>query len=88
MKNEILTKEEREYLDFIIKPFRYKVTGIMKSKNKYECILIAIHDDVDGEYKNIALPCFEKGAMYKGMDSNWWYQLNELGLDINLKCPF
>lgn len=74
-KKEILDEKEKEYLSAVIKPFRDKVMFI----GKYCCIEkefvnIIMHDDVT------SLPCFKKGTMYKGMQVENKYTLEELGL--------
>lgn len=75
-KEEILDEAEKRYLSNIIKPFRNKVKFIEKSidLSKGEFIEIGIKDDID-----VMLPYF-KNAMYKGMETNKQYTLEELGL--------
>ena len=71
----ILDEAEREYLSAVIKPFRDKVEYITKKPLVYkEYIYIHIYAD------NIMLPRFKTGAMYKGMEKNKNYSLEELGL--------
>ena len=66
---------EKEYLSNVIKPCRHKIEYIIKTGSySEEYISISLpHEDVD-------LPCFEKGTMYKGMEANKEYTLEELGL--------
>lgn len=79
---EILTKEEKEYLEHFLRPFRDEVKGIIK-KMGYET-----NTDFIGEYlaigvKNcppIYLPYFKQNKYYKGMELNKEYTLEELGL--------
>lgn len=82
----ILTKEEKEYLSNIIKPFKDKVTSIKKIPafgSNYRatyCILITINSQFSiFGYENIELPYFQKD-MYQGMEINRDYILEELGL--------
>ena len=74
----ILTDKEKEYLSAVIKPFRDRVRIIYKFHYTYsssENIVISIKDD-----NNIFLPGFETGTMYKGMELEKAYTLEELGL--------
>ena len=79
VEEPILDEEERKYLSGIIRPFKYKVRSIEKCEeatgeiNWIEIKLPAPYDD-------ISLPYFEKNTMYKGMESNKEYTLEELGL--------
>lgn len=76
---DILDKEEREYLSNIIKPFRDNVTDIEKFENyrdrQKEYITIYIKNDFA-----INLPNFKKNTMYKNMEINKAYTLEELEL--------
>lgn len=78
---EILDEKEKEYLSYVIKPFRDNVRGITKY---FSIVNFDEHKEwiVIGIYKNqeIILPRFEKGTMYKGMSLNREYSLKELGL--------
>lgn len=77
-KKEILDKVEKEYLGSVIKPFKEKVTGIaMKKLLTSECYL---YIDVIGD-DEFTLPKFKQGTMYKNMEINRKYTLEELGLD-------
>lgn len=79
-KKPILDEIEKEYLSNVIKPFRNRVTNIIKFNNydneKYQYICIKIKN----EWSGILLPNFIKGTMYKGMEVNKNYNLEELGL--------
>lgn len=77
VEKEILDDVEKEYLSAVIKPFKGKVKYI----RKYDCpigefIEIGISNDAA-----ITFPNFKKGTMYKGMELNREYSLEELGLD-------
>lgn len=77
IKKEILDKEEKEYLSFVIKPFRDKVQCIVKlcgGNGKYFIDIRLSGDD------NTSFPYFEKGKMYKGMEIDKKYTLEDLGL--------
>lgn len=74
-KEDMLTEEEKAYITEVIKPFRDKVTGILKGDNGSEFIRISVEND--GAFR---LPYFKKGSMYKNMKTNKKYKLEELGL--------
>ena len=81
----ILTEKEREYLSNIVKPFRDRKVVIKKyeypqNEHKNECIQISVefYDKTGGE--TVSLPIFKKGTMYKGLESNKCYTLEDLGL--------
>ena len=72
----ILDEKEKEYLSNVIKPFRDKVEYIVKLscfRTEYICIKIK-HDNP------ISLPDFKENTMYKNMELNTEYSLEELGL--------
>lgn len=76
-KEPILDDKEKEYLSAVIKPF--KIEGIAKKQNdidEYICIYVIkeYYTDV------VILPYFKKGTMYKGMELDKEYTLEELGL--------
>lgn len=79
----ILTEEEKEYLSYVIKPFRNKVNYICKRissngfyGNRYsEYIEIKVNDN-----HSICFPHFAINSMYKGMILDRVYSLEELGL--------
>lgn len=72
----ILDEAERKYLSAVIKPFREKVIYICKKEIcSKEFILIALKADC-----STALPSFQAGSMYKGMENYKEYTLKELGL--------
>ena len=74
-KPTILTDEEKAYLSAVIKPFRGKVRSIGKvSFGGEEFLKIYLEDET------IPFPFFTKGTMYKGMEANKAYTLEELGL--------
>lgn len=77
VEKEILDEEEKEYLSAVIKPFKGKVKYICKiSYLGGEFIKIYIRND-----SAISFPYFKSGTMYKGMELNKKYTLEELGLD-------
>ena len=76
LQTEILDKEEKEYLSAVITPFRDQVEYIKKYSifDKYEWIRISLKG---GDF---SFPNFNKGTMYKGMEPDKEYTLEELGL--------
>ena len=77
VEKEILDEEEKEYLSAVIKPFKGKVKYICKTSYLAgEFIKIYIRND-----SAISFPYFKSGTMYKGMELNKKYTLEELGLD-------
>lgn len=84
-KEPILTKEEKEYLSNVIKPFKNRVRYIIKYTNlsglNEEYIQIVVKS-YDGELnEDINLPLFVESSMYKNMKKVHRYSLKELGLD-------
>ena len=76
VEKEILDEQEKEYLSSVIRPFRHKVKYIVKfgcSPEEYISIWLLYAEE-------IALPCFKKGTMYKGMEKEKKYTLEELSL--------
>lgn len=76
-KEEILDEVEKKYLADVVRPFRSKVRSVYKMasvcSNK-EFICIQLKDE------NFTLPYFEKGTMYKEMQTGKRYTLEKLGL--------
>lgn len=74
-----LDDAERKYLKALIKPFRDEVDYIMRVKDINSgdnYILIACKH----VYNCITLPNFKRDAMYKGMEEEKKYTVEELGL--------
>lgn len=77
LHNHILTEKEKEYLSAVIRPFRNRVKYIYKTTYQYvgtEFIAIQLYCGF------MSLPNFEKGTMYKGMELDKEYALEELDL--------
>lgn len=84
-KEDILDEKEKEYLSAVIRPFRKKVKYIKKVDICWGCN--KNYEYISGELGNkddvidtLALPYFPKGSMYKGMETDKKYTLEELGL--------
>ena len=74
---DILTDKEKDYLSAVIKPFREEVERVYKiclKMDKREYLEISLKNGV------ISFPFFTKGTMYKGMECEKEYTLEELGL--------
>ncbi len=74
---QILDDAEKRYLRGVIRPFRNIVVFIQKTFNYsgFQWIEIAVKGN-----KTIALPGFRNDEMYKGMELDREYTLEELGL--------
>lgn len=70
----ILDEKEKEYLSFVIRPWRKRVIHIKKSgTEKSEYLSINIREPF-----GVLLPYFKAGTMYKGMELDKEYSLEEL----------
>lgn len=77
----ILDDIEKEYLSNIIKPFRNRNVKISKHDTPNYSYIKFNLDSIYIPYKtSFDLPLFEKGTMYKGMETDKQYTLEELGL--------
>ena len=79
---DILNEEEKPYLESILKPYKDRVDFVMKEVigDYYERIVICVSVK-NKSFKNyIAFPYFNKGTMYKGMEIDKKYTVNELEL--------
>lgn len=79
VKIPILNEKEKEYLSAVIKPFRNKVSLISKRSND-NGQFISIEIEEKPHNNNMFFPYFEEGTMYKGMEINKYYTLEELEL--------
>ena len=77
-KPPILDDVEKAYLSAVIKPWKNKIKFIEKFEDTYDKERILIW--IIGDCRNIYLPQFEKGKIYKGMECDKEYTLEELGL--------
>lgn len=82
--DEILDDKEKEYLSNLIKPFKKYVKSITKQNMLgRERIEIRYKDFEDNNFplqSVIVFPTFRKNSMYKGMELEKDYTLEELGL--------
>lgn len=76
-KPEILTDKEKAYLSAVIRPFRENTKYIEKRffvlNSEYIMICFRNHE-------TLSFPTFKTGKMYKGMECDKEYTLEELGL--------
>ena len=77
-KDPILDDVEREYLSAVIKPFRKKVSCIRKSKDSRKGKNYIKIEFCDGD--SMFFPNLSNDEMYKGMELDRNYTLEELGL--------
>ena len=77
-KNQIIDDVEREYLSAVIKPFRKKISYIRKSKDPCKGKKYIKIELCDGD--TMYFPYLSNDAMYKGMELDRNYTLEELGL--------
>ena len=73
----ILDDVEKEYLSAVIRPFKNRISDIVKRNFDSEKSYIVIHINSESLY----FPYFKKGTMYEGMEVDKEYTLKELGLD-------
>lgn len=86
IKESLLDDEEKKYLSAIIRPIKDRVINIEKTKvsrgKKEYCYLsIGVKSIIPkniSEY--ILLPCFKKDTMYKKLEYDTKYTLEDLGL--------
>lgn len=72
----LLNKQELEYLAGVISPFKDRVNYIYKKElTKHGSITIVYDETI-----YLQLPTFKAGEMYRGMEANRKYTLEELGL--------
>ena len=80
-REPILDDIEREYLKTVFKPFASRIKSVVKQRcNGWGGteFISAIMADPSGDWLN--LPAFKAGTMYKGMNLNKAYTLDELGI--------
>ena len=77
-KDPILDDVEREYLSAVIKPFRKKISYIRKSKDPGKVKKYIKIELCDGD--TMYFPYLANDEMYKGMELDRNYTLEELGL--------
>ncbi len=78
---EVLSKEEKDYLSAVIKPFRNRIIYIRKDRLvRNEFIEICLRHYSKNLSTTYTLPDFERDTMYKGMEIGKKYTVDELGI--------
>ena len=77
-KEPVLDDVEKEYLSAVIKPFRKKISSIRKIKDPRKGKNYIKIEFCDGDLMHF--PNLSNDAMYKGMEVNKEYSLEELDL--------
>lgn len=81
LPKQILTDAEKRYLSNVIEPFRDRVMYVIKSNGSTGEFININLNHYNGWFSDlITLPVFKKGTMYKGMEIDKRYNLDELGL--------
>ena len=82
-ESHILDKKEHDYLSVVCKPFIEKIRYICKTIDMYEdCVKrekIIIQFKSEGGI--LSFPLFDRNSMYKGMELDKEYTIEELELD-------
>ena len=80
VEESILCEEERKYLSGVIRPFRDKIKFIRKNCIYGQEYINVVYNSKFKDDTNFCLPLFETNTMYKGMELNKEYTLEDLGL--------
>lgn len=77
-RKPILDDIERSYLKTVFNPFKHKIMWVKKEPylDNIEFISVLLKNS-----DSMTFPYFNKGTMYKGMETNRMYSLRELGID-------
>ena len=81
-KEPVLDDVEKKYFSAVIKPFRKIIVTVSKHRlnNDLEYIAIRVKSLKEDKEENMCFPAFKIGTMYKGMELDKKYSLEELGL--------
>lgn len=83
IEKPILDNIEKRYLENVLRPFKDEVTYVEKLKAgdpNYEYIGFKVASDDPEYFSWCYLPYFRDGTMYKNMELDKYYSLDELGL--------
>lgn len=83
IEKPILNDVEKRYLENVFKPFKDRIEYIEKKAMdfNYEYIAFKVfYEDSEISVSWFPLPCFDRGTMYKNMELNEHYMLDELML--------
>ena len=83
IEKPILNDSEKDYLENVLRPFKDRIMYIEKKAMdfNYEYIAFKVfYEDSEISVSWFPLPCFDRGTMYKNMELNEHYMLDELML--------
>lgn len=83
VKKSILTYDEKKYLQIVLNPFKDRIKCIRKVadyKEKFEWIEISCKTVSSSSVEVVSLPSFTQGEMYKCLNVDTDYSLEELEL--------
>ena len=80
VEKPILDEAERKYLSGVIRPFRDRIKFIRKNCIYGQEYINVVYNSKFKDDTNFCLPLFEPNTMYKNMELNKQYTLEELGL--------
>lgn len=85
IEKPILNDVEKRYLENVLRPFKNRIlfakkTTIYDTDSDYEYVLFKVVTPDNEDYNYLTLPYFIKGTMYKGMEYDKKYSIEELGL--------
>lgn len=78
----VLTDEEKQYLETVIRPFKDRAIGVTKYKlsDNYAWLYIDVEGVIGAIFDGFSLPAFRKDDAYLDMEYDKKYTLEELGL--------
>ena len=81
-KEHVLTHEEKQYLEGVIRPFKDRAESITKMLvlNDYSDLHIKVVSPIEWSSDDFSLPVFGKNDAYLGMEYNKEYTIEALGL--------
>lgn len=81
-KEHVLTHEEKQYLENVVRPFKNRVRSITKlpTSNDYAYVYFGVESIIESESDDCRLPIFGKNDAYLGMKFYKDYTIEALGL--------
>lgn len=78
----VLTDEEKQYLETVIRPFKDRAIDVTKYKlsDNYAWLYIDVEGVTEATFDGFSLPAFRKDDAYLDMEYDKKYTLEELGL--------
>src|SRR5574344_1949402 len=80
-QKHILDKKEHDYLRAVVKPYKIKSIVLVGDLTTV-CLKIRLENNINEWFE---LPYFKKGSMYKGMEVDKEYSIEDLELDKEWK---